>query len=762
MSLQIFGSYNAMQLSELTDGNYSMVTDDIDLSKNGYYQKRNSIWTYLRYNPMQDTDRIFHSSKNLYDGIVKSKLTASGGAVQTAFSDNDTVTSFIPVEFGKYYTISGIDAQLILYYRRQVFGMSEKTNNSFVSVLISNYGDVFTIYIDNPAIRFIVFNLTSNTFGTLAQAYALPIQVEEGKSATQYQPFWYSLITDKTLASVLSGIDVKFKKSEPKVLSNFIELSKVRSNLNSSLGTINKKLSPMGISYSIKGSSSIDSVSNNIFTQFNVSYAGRKSVYVYLMNYFNDIKQIGKLKAKAFTVPSGQLDNPDTLPNFSNLYSSYSYVHPSITYSATPIGGFKYWMVTSILPSSNMNDVVWEDEDVFVSNDAQNWQRIRSLYETDKTYTTTNLRLPPHSLATVNARKHALLPCPAKGDMIEISVPADNGGGALDRINITLTELPWKHDPFIFIDSGFVYIYNSYHLPYVDRPSGKNRFVVCIRTNDGINWDVVRTDGSTMRLTEASSRTIFTKDIQGRYNYMIYGYNRPNSNLEIVKYEEGDYELIYGTNFSRRYKGLTPYNFDLTTSYLFQDVGSSNHPTVILNNSILYLLNNDAIFYSTNRGQNFTKFSKYPAWFGGLEAYGYKKSACIGEGNKFILCDAERTKTLANKKPNVDQFSETNDINQIFIYEYSSISDFINKAENGLIDAYIDLQIVKVNYDSQKRVSRFYPSLSLNALTTQVNSPFQRIKIDELDIDLGDTIFLYVTLNSRNGAEIQFGGIDIT
>lgn len=761
MSLQIFGTYVLMNASTLSDGDYALVTDDTDLSKNGYYKKNSGVWVYVRYNPVQNIDTLIQSTKNLYDGELRSRLTVSGGAIQTAFSDNDTLTSFIPVDFGKYYTISGLNPELVVSYRRQVLGLS--STKSVISVIVSKYSDMFTIYINDPEIKFIVFNLTSNTLGTLAQAQALPLQVEEGKFATQYQSSLYSMRTEKTLTSLSKSTDLRLRNAEPKILSTFVELNKVRNTSHSILGTINKKISPTGIMYSLEGNTSTDSVSNNIFTQLTIGSTANKSVYVYLMSYFNEIKKLGILKSKPFTVPSGQLDNPDTLPNFNNLYASYLYVHPSIAYSAVPIGGFKYWMIASILPPMNMNDVVWEDEDIFVSNDAKSWQRIRSMYETDKPYTTSSLRLPPQALATANARKHAILPCPAKGDTIEISVPADNGAITLNRVNITLNDvLPWKHDPCILMDGGYVYTYHSYHLPYNDRPGGKNRFIVCVRTSDGINWEVVRTDGSTMSLTEASSRTIFTKDEQGRYNYMYYSYNTANSNPEVIKYSSGDYEFIYGTNFSRRYKGYTPYNFDFTNPYPFNDVGSDNHPTVFLNGDTLYLLNNQALFYSTNRGQTFTKFGKYPAWFGGLDAYGYKKSVCIGEGGKFILFDAERTRTVESKKPEAGGFSETSDINQLFSYEYPSVSDFILKAENGITDAYIDLQLVKVNYDTQKRVSRFYPAISLDTLTTRVNSPLQRIKVDSLDLDAGDTIFLYVTLNSRHGAVIQFGGIDIT
>lgn len=37
----------------------------------------------------------------------------------------------------------------------------------------------------------------------------------------------------------------------------------------------------------------------------------------------------------------------------------------------------------------------------------------------------------------------------------------------------------------------------------------------------------------------------------------------------------------------------------------------------------------------------------------------------------------------------------------------------------------------------------------------------QRLKIADLKVSEGDTLFLYVTLNSRNGTKTTIGGIEI-
>lgn len=703
-------------------------------------------------------DKLQASTKNIYKGDLQTKLRTIGTGFQATASVNDTVSPYIPVTNGKYYSISGVPVALrggVLPSR--VLGFTSA--KVFVKQLAVSFGDTVTVLIDDPTIAFIVFSVSDASVGaTLEQAKALPIQVEEGQAVTQYQPVMYSPSVAQQFESSAALTDTKIKSLVPQRISNFTEMNIVRTEL-STMATIARDLAPTGISYVMQGST--ENSANNIFTKLEGMGRGKKAIYANVMKYIGETAAAGALKATAFNVPSGQLDNPDTLADYTNSYSKSAYVHPDIAYDVIGVAGFKYWMIASILPPNNMNDVVWEDEDMFVSNDAKSWQRIRSMYESDKTYTTATLRLPPQTLVTNNARKHAFLPCPSKGDTIEISAPADNGGAALDRVNITISELAWKHDPAILIDNGYVYTYHSFHLPYIDRSGGASRFVVCVRTNDGINWDVVRTDGSTMRLTEASSRTIFTKSADGKYNFMYYGYNRKYSNPNVVKYGEGDYELVYGFNYSLRFKGTTPYNFDFNTPYPFNDIGSTNHPSVFIDGAKTYVVNNVGVYESTDRGQTLTKLAKYPMWLGGVTGLPYKKSVCKGAGGKLIVVEAQRFRMQDFKRPAVNLLYATNDENLMYLYEYASVADFVAKATTGLVDAYIDVQLCKVNYGTQTREFMQIPAISALSTTTQVNRPLQRVKIADMTFNDGDILYIYVTLNSRNGAKIVFGGLDI-
>lgn len=706
------------------------------------------------------------SNKNLWDGLFNTSAYLYSNGVTLSPSNNDVLSSFIPVEYGKYYTVSGLDASKVVENSQRIFGYSSNfslTENLVKQVSQTGLSDKVTIYIDDPAIKFILVQLISKEKGLYEDASKLLFQVEEGQEKTNYEPPYFNERTLNLVNNVLKGtaIDADVVKAKSVLASEFIELNGVR-DAASTTSPILKDIAPFGVMYAIQGDSQTINASNNLYTKVEFSEASTKAIHINLMSRLNSEPELGKLNLKLFDIPSGALDNEGSLTGYKDAYSTANYCHPNIEYSDTPVAGFKYWMISSTLPANNAGDVVWEDEDLFVSNDAQNWQRVRSLYESDKTYTTASLRLPPQTLATANARKYAFLPCPANGDTIEISTPSDNGGEALERVNITLTGLPWKHDPTLLIDGGYVYTYHSFHLSYVDRPGGKNRFIVCVRTNNGVDWEVVRTDGSTMRLTESSSRQIFTKDDQGRYNYMAYFYDRPYSNPEIIKWGESDYEFYYSQNIGVRYKGSTPYSFDLTKIYPVGSTGSSNHPDIFKYDDALYFVNNKEVYKSMDRGQTLTKLGNFPMWLGGVNGLAYKKSLTVGEGGKLILAEAQRFFMPTMTKANVNGFSATNNTHSLFLSEFSSVAEFESLATNGLVDAYADVQLCKVNFNTKKREYLVIPALSLKTLTpNHYNRNLQRLKLCDMSFVEGDVLHIYVTLNSRKGGRVEFGGIDI-
>ena len=707
------------------------------------------------------------STKNLFTGEVITRRRINSLGAQRTSSDNDVVSNFVPVMSGNYYTVSGLDRSLIENTYQRISGYSSNgldlTNHVKQITNAVWTGNTCTFLVDDPAIKFVLFPLSSDGYGTLAKALDLVVQAEVGQVATSYEPYKFTSSELKLYkAGLVKSAENTAKLAaniKPKFVNSFIEVNKVRNSI-STLTSFEKNISPLGLHYSLNGSDGVKNKSNVLYTQIPILESGSKSIYAHMATYIQSAMAYTKLKSQPFTIPSGQVDNPGSIVD-TKIYGNAEYCHPSIAYDATGVAGFKYWMIASILPVGGSEGVTWEDEDLFVSNDAKDWQRVRSLYETDKSYTTAQLRLPPQTLATASARKYAFLPCPAAGGVIEISVPADNGAPALDRVNITVIPTAWKHDPAILIDGGYVYTYHSFHLPYVDRDGGKNRFIVCVRTNNGIDWDVVRTDGSTMRLTEETSRQIFTKDDQGRYNYMYYAYSRGYSNPGVIKWDENDYEFYYGGNFSFKVKGATPYNFDFQSQYKVQEKAAGNHPALLRSGDDLYLATNDGFYKSIDRGTTFTALADYPFWLGGFTGVAYKKALCIGEGGKVILVEAQRFVLNGFSAPASDNFSTTNSSNLMFVYEYASVAELISMA-NKLNDAYVDIQLYKVNYADSTRQYYIKPALSMTQLSLSVNNPLQRVKITDIECKAGDVLHLYLTLNARNAASVNFGGIEVS
>jgi hypothetical protein len=417
-------------------------------------------------------------------------------------------------------------------------------------------------------------------------------------------------------------------------------------------------------------------------------------------------------------------------------------------------------MVSSVLPAYGTN-AIWEDEDVFVSNDAQTWLRVRSLYEADKSYTTATLRLPPNDFAT-DARRNGFLPCPGAGEVLEISTPADNGRASTDRVSVTVGTSPWKHDPAILIDGGYVYVYHSFHIPQGADSGGKHRFMVCTRTADGINWEAVRNDGSTLALDSATAvRQLFTKDGSGRYNFMYYAYTRSNMNPEVIKYGEGDYELVYGYNFSARYKGTSPWSFDFSTPFPIQDLGVGNHPGLLHVAPNLYQVNSKGFYVSTDRGVTFTKYAYTPYWLGGVSGIQYKKAMCVGEGGKVFLVEAKRNNGLAYVDTVENAFVSRTEWHKQTITEFASLSALIGFAQNGIIDGYIDVQVEQVNYAAGTRKSMLFPYIGNKSTAALVHNPHQKVFIGDLVVSEGDRFFFMVTLTARNGAKVRFNGLEV-
>ena len=569
--------------------------------------------------------------------------------------------------------------------------------------------------------------------------------------------------TRRTTAVALAGLAGPATRR----VAEFVDLGAVNPS-DPVLGAVPlaKRLGPFGPRYDAGGEPADEAVGGNLYAHVTGLAPGERTVYAEVAVYgAGGSSQATKLANRLFDVPSGMLDNEGTLAEYAaGNYPLHDYVHPSVAYDAVGVAGYKYWMVASVLPAFG-TDVTWEDEDLFVSNDAETWLRVRSLYEADKAYTTGALRLPPNDFAS-DARRNGFLPVPEPGDVVEVSTPAHNGNPAVDRVDKTVTGRPFKHDPAILIDGGYVYVYHSFHVPYDGSGNGAHRFLVCVRTSDGVAWEAVRSDGSTLPLTSAAeTRKLFTKDGSGRYNYLDYAYSTGRSNPEVVRYGPGDYEMVYGLNFSGRFAGTTPYDFDFGTPLPFQGVGSGNHPGLLLDapgdgsDGTLYLLANHGLWTSADRGETLTKADHYPAWVGGVSGIKYKSALCVGEGGRVLLAHVKRYDSLAYQAQAEGQSRQTNRAHALYLTEYASLAEFVGYATDGLDDAYLDVQVDRVNAADDSRTSRLYSYVGPASAVSGVNSPVEKVEVCDLDVSPGDDVHVFVTLTARTGASVRFGGL---
>lgn len=723
-------------------------------------------------------------TKNIFDNNFLSGriVNRAGEAVISSGTPERVATSFIPVEFGKSYTISGLPSGYGVPVNNKVIaGTATAENGPFVKQLGTyDTTGIITVDIDDPAINFMIIQVgwSVNQIFDDIDNRVLQIQVEEGTAATDYIPNKLVETGDEILSTAISTSKAYTDSKDKYLYNNRLRQFEVMNTYNdryqnTSLGSVTLTPSPVGgVRYSLLQGDDLNAecLSNNLFGIASNIKPGVYNLYAYLANYDKSGQiQAVKINATPFEIPSGQMDNEPTEIN-TERNNKDDYCHPSIGYNPTGVGGYKYWMVTSILPASTIETgAAQEDEDLFVTNtpeDHTSWKRVRSLYENDKSYTTTTLRLPPvPDTWSTNARRNAFLPIPKSGVSVEISCPADNGYGALDRVTKVISSLPYKHDPALCFHGGYVYILHSFHL-YYQGEQYLSKFVVLTRTSDGVNWESVRPDGTTYALdSEEKVSRLFTKDENGIYNYWFYGYRDGRTNPEFVVYGENDVDLLWGENFNQRYHGTTPFNIDLTNNLGIQSLGSGNHPGVVYSPStgLLYCINANLFAYSSNRGASFTVYTYQPNWIGGSEGLSYKKTMCIGEGGKVILFDVKRIVTKNPTSPNPGLFAQTFRIHKMFAQIYPSIATMVDYATNGLDDGYIDIHIDKINYGTGAKTTYFLPYKGATATTGGANTPMQRTDLKQvIQVDEGDELHVTITLNRRTGGVSFFSGLEFS
>lgn len=382
----------------------------------------------------------------------------------------------------------------------------------------------------------------------------------------------------------------------------------------------------------------LDNARANMCAEFTVNKKGKVRLSVNTYQNPDKTPQAGSIQHYMTETSFPQLPNVPQIIALNNNYRepvSQDYVHPEIIDTGVDaIGGYRYWMIASTHPNQNAN---MEDELIFVSNDFQTWKRIRSAYETfDSTIHATSLVLPKQGLVNnADPMYYHLLPIP-KTDM---TITVD---GVQRTVKTFL-----KHDPAMTYDATekAIYIFLNYSFYFTDDTGSQqhvdtNQFDVCVRTKNGIDWDIVRSDGSVLALTdEDSSLQLFTQT-GGKNNYMRYRKYQPQVLGLSVCRHNNQWWFFYGVNGSEISVSDTLYGVDFD---VFTPSNSSlaYHPAHFSWNGNLYRWDSNGLNLfdtGTNLFNNLPVNPMFKGYKGEFDQY--KKSFFINADNQGVFAVA--------------------------------------------------------------------------------------------------------------------------
>lgn len=498
-------------------------------------------------------------------------------------------------------------------------------------------------------------------------------------------------------------------------------------------------------------------------------------------------KADGTKLTNAEGMPTPTMLDVDSSFEFFDTYNNKQiYTHPSVAYISGGIAGYKYWMI-----NSNITSEEYEDDELFVSNDGTNWKRVKGAYEaTDAD--NLGFRLPPQSLVGDSdasaIKKNVLLPIP---------IPADNKTlevlGSSYLINTSM-----KNDPFIFYDDadGYLYFYMNYHFAswengiknspqniYNITYAFEHKFIVCMRTNgtidgSGMVWEIVRADGSTFRLTEATSLRLFTSD-EGVNNFIRHQdltptdtgggvYANPDSELSqsVIKTGVGSYFFYFTSgSFLKRRAGTTPYTFDWVTASTTcsTDGHKGHHPDVRFYNSKYYVLGGGKL-HESNDGITFTMFPKRIGWAGSPNGRLYKEAFVVNADDAEVLYVSARKGYVATGRPGMQtqyQHSDKKLFDKTFIQKFSkTLAEMLTLATNGHDEGNIDVQVVIADSEANDIPVTIYEKFGLKP-DSYIGS-FGAINcFSGIELTGNEYVRIVVTMNCRNGGIVEFGGITI-
>ncbi|ONG40238.1 hypothetical protein BKE17_02840 [Enhydrobacter sp. H5] len=574
------------------------------------------------------------------------------------------------------------------------------------------------------------------------------------------QTIWISEASGEIHPSLLEKADRVTNKNKGVQLTHFTDVGVAKASSNMSQANaqpvaLTRSMTNGFMSNTVKGDVTIDHQQTALVATKFARFYGKASIYADVKANYPNNPKITMLRE------TSQLSfNAGTASGYGVLGATMDsqWIHPDMCYAPEGVGGYKYWMVNSNYPNGNDRA---EDADLFVSNDGVNWTRLRGYYESDSGGLP--FKLPPVYWNT--GYKNVFMPIPNRNNN-----SFEFAGEATTETKTIKAYL--AHDPAISYHDGYVNVYVIYNFGFTaDINFMTDKYVVCYRTNNGIDWEIVREDGTAMPYNDTNAMLIFTKT-NGVRNHIRYMYKSAGgvggSDLspQVVKVSDNEwyfYTRVGTSNMNLvRYSGTSPYTFNWSSSQVVSKNNATGgglwHFGLRYYNGVFYCLTNGYMFTSTD-GVNFTTTS-YPFYWRGMSSDIYKPTFVIGHDGKVKMAYGIQA-LLSVPHPyipqqpsdmlNINRMQANVKITATLLCEYASMADIINRSNTATADAYVDVIVMCISQLTKSTQIRLLPCLR----------DFAELAAT-LDVAHDDEVYVIAHLNTRNGGTVNFSGVAVT
>lgn len=519
---------------------------------------------------------------------------------------------------------------------------------------------------------------------------------------------------------------------------------------------LSKDFTNGALTYNVKGDTDKDHQQVVLVASRTANYYGKSSIFTQAKtNYPNNpavkmLREEGGAPYKAEPYKSGAILG-ETMPS--------QWIHPDMTYIPEGVAGYKYWMINSNFPNGGASQ---EDANLFVSNNGTDWTRVRSFYESDDA----GLGIKTPKVFWTSNYRDGFMPIPINGNSFEFAL-----GSTTETKTITGFLC---HDPAISHHNGYVNFYVLYNFGFTGA-SIAHKYVVCYRTNDGVNWEIVREDGTTMPYNQANAQLIFTKTNGVRnhlwYNDLATVIGGSPASPQVVKVSDTEWYYYAresknitpssgNTLYLARYRGTSPYTFDWSSREITSV--DSNRGGALWHYAVEYI---DGKFYclyhgflaESSDGVNFT-LPQYPFFWRGMASDIYKPTFVKGHDGKIKLAYSIQA-SFAVPHPFVAQrvgFLDSNKISgnlkitATLLSEYASLQDVKDRSNTATKDAYADVVVMCIDQRTRTTQVRLLPCVrGIESL------------MDTLDVSYENEVRVVAYLNTRNGGELEFDGVTV-